>query len=401
MVIPIRAGIALLLLGLAAVVAAPVQAQWSAEPGTTVRNAFGPSAGALANTCRGACGGGCPDSCERTVTFECADDAGLRRIVAYRCGTNTACRSHDDCLDACVENAGGANSKDCQASCDADVVARHGPIAAAAWLAGQGPYDGQIQFEYSTDSPESLQADYVCPTGSKRQCNGAVGCLTSNGELFEPLFGGYHGAQSNAMRVSLFRAGLVCDDHVCTYGVDIPVTGRDMCAGERCTRFGVEFDYSNANPAAPLECTTMTLGQESDFINTLLKQGGDAIDSRAATDADESPAVGKKEDGMAELAGLFGKIIASGKSTEDIDVSITPLDKDGNPIVSQRVGTQPSEGPPPVPRAVDLPSDSGHLLIPMYQLAKGLQPGSVTEKRVKCSHLNQPVLEATFRLRGS
>lgn len=383
----------------AVLLATPAQAPWAAEPGITERNAFGPASGLQANTCRGACGGGCPRSCERTVSFECTGDARLRRVVGYDCGTHTACRNHDECLDACVRDTSGSQSRDCQARCDAAVVEAHGPIAAAAWLAGQGPYDGRILYEYSREAPDALEAAYQCPAGTTRQCDSpAAACIASNGERYEPLFAAYPQALVGAMQVSSFRSGMVCDDHVCTYAIDIPVTGKDDCAGQPCTRFGVEFDYRDADPTAALECRTSTLGEESDFINTLLKQGADSMISRRGAEQDD--AQNGQQDGAEALTGLLAKMLASGDSTEDIDVTITPLDKDGNPIESQRVGSRAGNSVPPVPRTITLPASSGHLLIPMYQSADAMASGAVKEKHVMCSHRGSPVLEATFRLQA-
>ena len=386
---------------LAIVLAFPARAQWAAEPGATVVNAFGPASGLSANTCRGACGGGCPSTCERTVVYECEGEAQLRRVVIFDCGTHAACRVHDDCLDTCVQAGGQAGSQDCQSRCDASIVEDYGAGPAAAWLLGQGPYDGRVVFKYTQDAPGAPQAAYQCPAGTQRQCAGDTGCVAGNGQLYEPFFGGYPEAPAGAMQVSAFRTGKVCDDHVCTYAIDIPVSGADDCAGKRCTRFGVEFDYRNADPGAPLECRTSTLGEEGDFVNTLLKQGADTMTSRSGQGQGQTETGKKQEGGMGELVGLFGKVLASGDSTEDVDVSITPLDKDGNPIESERVGSAPIDGPPPVPRSIDLPASSGHLLIPMYQTSSGLSPGVVKEKRVMCSHKGQPVLEATFRLRAA
>lgn len=388
------------LAGLVFLLAPLTQAQWAASPGAMVRDAFGPSSGGSANTCRGACGGGCPQSCKRTTVFECVGESSFHRLVRYRCGTHAACRTHDDCLDACSLVSANADSQDCQSQCDAEVVQGFGAVAAAAWLSGQGPYDGHIVFEYSRESAQTPQPQYQCPKGTTRQCSGSVGCLAGNGVLYEPMFGQYQNAPKNAMQVSSFRTGLVCDDHVCTYAIDIPVTGADDCAGQRCTRFGVEFDYSRADPAAPLECKTSTTGASGDFVNNLLKLGGDAITSRNEHDATESQTSGN-EDGAVGLAGLFGKIAASADSTEDLDVTITPLDKEGSPVEAQRFGSQPSEGPPPVPRTINLSASSGHLVIPMYQTLKGMTPGETKEKRVTCSHKDTPVLEAVFRLRAS
>jgi len=108
----------------------PAIGQWSAEPGTIVRNAFGPQAGNNANQCRGACGAGCPESCAETVAYECLDSAQLRRVVTYECGTHQGCRVHDDCLDACLQS--GASGGNCQAECDAKVMQRFGFESAAA-----------------------------------------------------------------------------------------------------------------------------------------------------------------------------------------------------------------------------------------------------------------------------
>ncbi len=71
-------------------------AQWAAEPGESLRNAFGPVGPGGAAQCRGACGGGCPDSCAQAVIYECAGAGQLRRVVTYDCGTHPGCRVHDD-----------------------------------------------------------------------------------------------------------------------------------------------------------------------------------------------------------------------------------------------------------------------------------------------------------------
>ncbi len=376
------------------------QAQWSAVPDSTVRNAFGPNSATRANPCRGACGGGCPASCSRTVSFECVDDIRLRRIVRYDCGTHEACRVHDDCLDLCVQNSAGENSRECQSRCDSNIVEAHGPVSATAWLAGQGPYDGRIVFEYSRETPQSLEAEYQCPAGTTRRCGSTPGCAASNGENYDPLFAAYSQRGHDDMQVSGLRAGKVCEDHVCSYAVDIPVTGKDTCAGQRCTRFGVEFDYQGAVAGELLECRTSTLGEESDFINTLLKQGADSLTGRDAGSSQDSEAEATAPDGAAALLGLFGKVLAGGDSTEDVEVTITPLDSDGNPIVSQRVGSHVHAESAPVPRRVMLAASSGHLFIPMYQTVEGMASGLVKEKYIKCSHRGAPVLEATFRLRG-
>lgn len=364
-----------------------VHAVNSAGPGETVRNAFGPGSAGKANQCRGACGGGCPRTCERTVAYECADDTLLTRVLAYDCGTHQGCRDHDDCLDACIES--GADVSTCSQQCDGDIMEKYG-LDAASWLMGRGPFDGRTVFEYTRDDRGAPEPRFRCPENSQRQCSGRAGCL-AGGEWVEPVFDSYPGAAS--MRLAGFRAGPACGDTVCRQSADIVVSGEESCPGGKCTRFGMEFDYRNADPGHPLVCTTST-DSEGDFIGDLLKQGADAMESRGSTPDPQS------EDGMQALLGVFGKVLASADSPEDVNISITPLDEDGNPIESQRVGSQPADGPPPVPNKVDLPAASGHLFVPMYQLASTMQPGQVKERRVRCTHRDQPVLDTTFRLRG-
>ena len=369
----------------------PAAAQWSAEPGATVRNAFGPQYGNQANQCRGACGAGCPDSCTQTVVFECRGSAQLRRIVNYECGTHPGCRVHDDCLDACLQN--NPQGGECETQCDAQAVEEFGIESATSWFMGGGPYDGQTNFEYTLDTPGSLEAAFRCPDGASRQCTDSGSCLAANGVPVEPVFDSYPSAGAGAMRVSAFRSGPACGDSVCEQSANIQLTGADTCAGSRCTRFGMEFDYQNADPAAPLECSPSTSGGDKDFIGDLAKQGADAMSTR---NRGSDPSEG--EDGMAQLLGMFGKVLASGDSPEDVNISMAPLDKDGNPVESQRVGSTPREGPPPIPRSVGLPAASGHLFVPMYQLADGSTATGIKERRVRCTHKGVPVVETVFRL---
>ena len=70
----------------------------------------------------------------------------------------------------------------------------------------------------------------------------------------------------------------------------------------------------------------------------------------------------------------------------------------GNPDPSRAVGTRAGNGPPPVPRSVDLPGASGHLFVPMYQLKSNLNRGEVKERKIRCTHKGAPVLETVFRL---
>lgn len=364
------------------------------EPGTTVRNIFGPDVGLGANRCRGACGGGCPKSCAIEVSFECTDSSQLRRVEAFACGTHKGCREHDACLDTCLQN--NPESQDCQPQCDATAMEVYGIESSTSWLLGKGPYDGEITFEYTRHAPAELEPAYRCPAGAKRQCGNDIGCIAADGSRVDPVFDSYPAARAGAMQITELRSGPLCGhggDRVCQHSANIQLSGADTCPGGKCTRFGMEFDYRNADPSAPLECSTSTRGGDGDFIGDLVKLGGDALSTRSSgTDKQEG-------DGMAQLLGMFGKVIASGDSPEDIQVSITPYDENGNPIESQRVGSEPSNGPAPIPRTIDLPTVSGHLFVPMYQLASSSKPGEVKERRVTCVHKGEPVLETIFVLR--
>ena len=76
---------------------------------------------------------------------------------------------------------------------------------------------------------------------------------------------------------------------------------------------------------------------------------------------------------------------------------MTPLDEDGNPDTARAVGTG-VDGPPPVPRTVDLAGSSGSLFVPMYQLRRGMDRGEVKERKIRCTHKGAPVIETVFRL---
>ncbi len=363
------------------------------QPGATVRNVFGPDVGFGANRCRGACGGNCPRSCAIEVSYECVGATQLRRVEAFACGTHQGCREHDACLDTCMRD--NPDSSECQPQCDATAMEDYGFESASAWLLGKGPYDGKITFEYTRHAPADLEPAYRCPAGAKRQCDDTSACVGSDGMPVDPIFDAYPAARAGAMQISGLRAGPLCsngEERVCEQSATIQLAGRDSCQGGRCTRFGMEFDYRNADPSAPLECATSTRGGDGDFIGDLIKLGGDALASRSGS-AEE-----QEGDGMAQLLGMFGKVIASGDSPEDVQVSITPLDENGNPIESQRVGSEPTNGPAPIPRSVDLPAASGHLFVPMYQLASASKPGEVKERRVTCTHKGEPVLETIFVL---
>ena len=354
----------------------------------TVRNEFGPSGGGKPNLCRGACGGGCPKSCDITTSYECTGESRFRRVVSYDCGTHEGCRAHDYCLDRCLKGSGDVGA--CSKQCDGMVVHQYGIDKAGSWLTGGGPYDGRKQFEYTRDADNAPEPIFRCPEGASEQCSGRVGCM-AGGSWMEPAFDGYSESAGGTLQVSAFRAGPACGDSVCRQSAAIEISGDDSCPGGQCTRFGMEFDYRNADPAVPLECRTST-SSEGDFIGDLLKQGADAMESRGTMPDPES------ENGMEALVGLFGKVLASADSAEDVNISMTPLDENGNPIESQRVGSQPADGPPPIPSRVELPAASGHLFVPMYQLADAMQPGESKERRVICKYKGNPALETTFRL---
>jgi hypothetical protein len=95
---------------------------------------------------------------------------------------------------------------------------------------------------------------------------------------------------------------------------------------------------------------------------------------------------------------MFGKVLASADSPEDVQISMAPLGEDGKPIESQRVGSEPRNGPPPIPRSITLPAASGHLFVPMYQLAGRENLPGVKERKVTCTHKGAPVVETLFRL---
>ena len=268
----------------------------------------------------------------------------------------------------------------------------YGLASSASWVTGGGPYDGKITFEYTRDARGALEPAYRCPTGATRQCSGSVGCTDKSGAPVEPVFDTYPGAKASAMQISGLRTGPVRGNAVYEQSASIRVTGADTCPGGSCTRYGIEFDYRNADPSAPLECAPSTSGGESDFVGDLLKQGADATQSRGGGSA------AKGEDGMAELLGMFGKVLASGDSPEDISVSMAPLGEDGKPIESQRVGSTPKDGPPPIPRSVTLPAASGRLFVPMYQLTDSSNKGTIKERKISCTHKGAPVLETVFRL---
>jgi hypothetical protein len=361
-------------------------AQWAAQPGETVRNGFGPQQGEHASMCRGACGLACPSACKERTTYECTDSERLLRVNTFICGTHQGCREHDDCLDVCAQNQ--EQGFDCEAYCHSEAVAAYGLQNATSWAAGGGPFDGPpILFEYTRDTPIGHDPAFRCPDGAKLQCNGNKGkCIAARGAGVDPLFDSYPTAGSGAMRISDFRSGRLCGDSVCEHATLIEVNGRDSCERGPCTRYGIEFDYVNADPSAPLECSSEAEG------------GGDFVGNMLKTAAESRPQMGDGtgEDGMAELMGMFQQVLKSADTPEDVQISMAPLDEHGNPIESQRVGTEWT-GPPSVPRTVDIPLASGHLIVPMYQLVDtSSKPPTV--RKIRCNHKGLPVVEVAFQL---
>jgi hypothetical protein len=368
----------------------------AAQPGEQVRNAFGPATGTGATLCRGACGVGCPSSCRSELLYECVESAGLLPVNVHRCGTHLGCREHDDCLDQCTLRA--ARGIDCQTKCHSEALEAHGFEYATSWATGGGPFDGDpIVFEYTRRGPEAPEPTYRCPDGARRECAGDSGrCVDSAGAVVEPVFDAYADSGSGAMRISGFRAGRWCGDGVCGQSADIEVSGEDSCPGSQgpaaCTRFAMEFDYRDADPAMPLECSVSTEGGDGDFIGDLIKKGFDSAPQLGGDSFEGNR-------GLGEFLGVLQKAVQSADSPEDVEISMAPLGPDGQPIESQRVGSGPREGPRPIPRSVDLPAASGHLVVPMYQRAGDSTPGSTVVREIRCSHRGVPVLETTFRFR--
>lgn len=362
-----------------------VAAQWAAQPGQTVRNSFGPLEGDRASMCRGACGPGCPSTCKERTTYECLDSGRLLRVNTYICSTHQGCRDHDDCLDRCTQNR--EQGFDCEAYCHTDAVNAYGLPNTTSWAAGGGPFDGPpIIFEYTRDTPNSLEPAFRCSEGAQLQCNGGKGqCVTAEGTA-EPVFDSYPAAGPGAMRVMNFRSGPLCGDSVCRQATLIRVTGQDTCERGRCTKYGVEFDYKNADPGVPLLCSG-EVTEGGDFVGNILRKGAERMPQQGD---------GSGEDGMAELVGIVQKVLKSADTPEDVRVSVAPLDEHGNPIESQRVGTTYT-GPASVPRSVDIPAVSGHMVVPMYQLVD-VPDKDNRVRQIRCSHKGQPVLEVAFQL---
>lgn len=365
---------------------AAAAAQWSAEPGQTARNLFGPERadGKPSKVCRGACGSGCPDSCQESVAYQCLDATRMLKVRVYDCGTNIGCREHDDCLDRCTSNPA---TGDCDTVCHQEAVENYGMERSMSWLGGGDPYDGRITFEYTREQPGSAEGVYRCPSGSRLECGGGAGrCIGAGDKQVDPVFDGYSGT-GPGMRISNFETGRLCGESVCKQAKVIEVSGQDSCDGGACTRFGMAFDYTGADPSEPLTCRTPIVDEgEKDFVEKMF---------RPMVESGNVGAAGGGE-GMNELFGLINQVVKAVESGEQ--VSYAPLGEDGKPIESERVQLQAAgtEGSS-IPHTIDVPAESGHLVVPMHQMVGGAQTEPVT-REIYCTHEGVPVLETSFVL---
>ena len=377
------------LLTLSALLPQHAAAQWSANPGDTVRNAFGPSKGLNVPLCRGACGANCPSTCEETVQFECAGGERLLRVQSYSCGTHRGCREHDDCLDRCSEDK--AEGYDCATECHAEAVGNWGLDKAGFWAAGGGPYEGApITFQYTMEHPAGPEAIYRCPALASLQCNAHGGsCITGNTPV-DPQFESFVGGGSQTVKVSGFRSGAIClanghPNSVCQNTVDITITGNDRCAqadgAQPCTWYGFELDYQNANPSEPLYCQSSAA--DEDFLGGVVSSAIEA-------------APGGVEGDLGKLLGQFQKDLSSGKSLDQIFSGITVTTADGKTLGEP----EPAEAfeTAGVPNEITLNGASGHILVPIFERKDASAPGTNVEHQITCRQAGRPVLETTFRL---
>lgn len=363
------------------------EAQWSAQPGERVRNAFGPEGRTGVTACRGACGLDCPSSCKSSTAFECDGTGALRRVNVVACGTHQGCREHDDCLDRCAQQR--AQGFDCATVCHSEAVERYGLERAGMWAGGGGPYDGEIVFEYTRNAPGAPEALYRCGDGSELVCTAGAGECMANGAPVAPVFEGYAPAGAGAMRIADFRSGRVCREGgepsaVCETSSDIRIVGDEDCATADgmapCTWYGFEFDYAGADPNHPLLCSSA--GGEEDFLGGIVSDVIRAVPAQPGTE-------------LGDLLGHFQKELQRGGSLADVlsGISITPHG-------GTTVGGAPPDPvqQPGVPREVELAAPSGRLLVPMFEIIDGSAREPVVVREVRCTHRDLPVLETTFRL---
>lgn len=150
---------------------APAEAQFR-------RNQFAPTGG----MCRAACGPDCPDTCRRETSFECAAPSLVRRVERYTCGVHQGCRDHDFCLDNCAAAGEGQTGAEfylaeCNRECHGLTVIyamgifgrREGLAITRSWAAGNGPFSGEMTWEYTRDSPDAPENVTRCPPCSRCQ----------------------------------------------------------------------------------------------------------------------------------------------------------------------------------------------------------------------------------------
>jgi len=364
-------------------------AQWSAEPGETVRNAFGPVKNQSAPACRGACGMDCPSSCEQEVDFDCTGAGTLTRVRSYSCGTHLGCRQHDDCLDRCSQQ--NADRLECQTECNAEAVTDWGVEQSTSWAVGGGPFDGApIRFEYTTDIPGGVEAVYACPKGARQSCSASGDGCKANGVSVDPVFVMFSGGKVGSAQISKFRSGRVClsggqPSSVCQAMVDIQVTGEDHCAqadgSQACTWYGFEFDYQNADPSEPLICQSSAV--DEDFLGGIVSK---VIKS--------APVESNTE--MGDFLGQLQKELQSGKSLDQVFAGISMTTADGEVVGSPK--PQELFQQPGVPSEVVLSGSSGHVLVPMFELQQASPNGSSVEHVVRCLQQGEQVIETAFRL---
>ena len=382
---------AVVLLGMAMLLPPQSMAQWAANPGDTVRNAFGPVKNLRASVCRGACGLDCPSSCDQQVQFECVGNSKLLRVRTYSCGTHQGCREHDDCLDICSQEHGAGY--DCAAECHAEAVTNWGLERAGLWAAGEGPVDADpIMFQYTMDVPDSPEAFYRCPDGARQQCTAGRATCLSGDEAVEPVFNTFAGGSGGTVRVSGFRSGRVCTaggqpSSVCQDAVDIQIIGDDHCAQPggtgRCTWYGFELYYHNANPAEPLICRSSAT--EEDFLGGIVTRAIEAAHTDPETDSE-----------LGKMLGHFQRELNSGKSLDQLFSGITVTTADGKTLGEPAPAEAFQE--PGVPGEVLLEGASGHLLVPIFEWHAASPPGTSVEHNVRCSQQGRPVIETQFRL---
>jgi hypothetical protein len=95
------------------------------------------------------------------------------------------------------------------------------------------------------------------------------------------------------------------------------------------------------------------------------------------------------------------EVFRSGGSLNEIlsGISIAPLDDNGRPVESARVGGSPAPAAASaIPSRVALEAASGHLVVPMYEIHDPSRSGEVVEREVECSYSGVPVLDTRFRL---